>query len=467
MVKYDKISLITFGVNNRKVTIVTAAVIIILVILDLLTTRQILYFDNTSEIVLFILTVIIGYGIGSFILLRFTHRVSTELRAKSPFVNTMHWIIMIIQFSLFGILLFILYNNFTNCYGYFSLCNGTRSSTIPVHAISSIAASIILATLSFKFFSWYRLNYKNFIVLCYGLAAAALAIQIAGDAFDKLLLVQVVEEKSPAGAIPQSSFIYKTFKKYHGEIEYKVVNPHTTTLYVVPTSKLDLYNQIIYLTSLVPHILTWLGTFMLLHYYYQRKFGRLNFTFWITLGVPLILYLVGSGLIFSLPADIPYKYYFRLLFRAGTIGSSILFGLAFYITTRDLNSVKVKDYLTIAAIGTTMIGISFSASALQQTYGIAAHSLVLLSSYLFTVGLYSAAISVSHDTSLRKLVRKSTLGLLDNIGTAQMEQELEKRIMKLVVNNQEQMEEQSGVSSSMTKGDIKDYMEQVVQEMKK
>ena len=71
------------------------------------------------------------------------------------------------------------------------------------------------------------------MLLFYGLATVALAISIGGDAFDKILLIQVAQEKSSAGAIPQASFIYKTFEKYHGEIEYKIVNPVSTTLFVV------------------------------------------------------------------------------------------------------------------------------------------------------------------------------------------------------------------------------------------
>ena len=54
------------------------------------------------------------------------------------------------------------------------------------------------------------------------------------------------------------------------------------------------------------------------------------------------------------------------------------------------------------------IGIANEVSALQQTYGIAAHSLVFLFSYLFVIGLYSLAISIAHDGSLRKTIRKST-----------------------------------------------------------
>jgi magnesium-transporting ATPase (P-type) len=273
-------------VISRKLFSAIASIIIVLVILDLLTTRQVLPYGTVTtsimEIILFVLTVVVGYGIGSWILLAYTKKISTGLRTKSPFVRIMDLAVTITQFSLFGILLFVIYNNSVNCHDYFNLCNSNKIASTSVYAISSIAATIIMGLISFKFFSWYKVNNRNFIVLFYGLAAAALAISIAGDAFDKLLLIQVVvEETSPPGAVPQASFIYETFEKYHGEIQYKVVNPHTTTLYVVPTSNLNLYNQIIYWTSLAPYILTWAGTALLLAYYYKRKTGKLNFTFWV------------------------------------------------------------------------------------------------------------------------------------------------------------------------------------------
>src|SRR5919199_1170761 len=454
--------------DNRKLSIATAGVIIALVVLDLFTTRQILYFNNTSQIVLFILTAWIGYGIGSWILLGFTTYITKDLRAKSKLIEIMHIAVMLVQFTLLGILLYILYNNLTYCQWYFSLCNGTEYLTSSFNAIASITATFLLGTIAWKFLSWYYLNKRNFLLLLYGLAAAALAISVAGDAFDKLLLAQVVQEKSPAGAIPQSSFIYETFEKYHGEIEYKVVNPQITTLYIVPSSLLDLYNQIIYWTSLLPYILTWAGTALLLGYYYKRT-GKLDFKFWVILTIPLVLYLVGSGLIFSLPSDIPYRFYFRLVFRAGTIGSSILFGLAFYIITRRLNSIKVKDYLIISAMGIVMIGIANEISALQQTYGAAAHSLVLLASYLFSIGLYCSALSVSQDTSLRKTIRNSTMEvakLLDIVRTPQMKEEIETRVLKTAKEQQSVLLEQTGIEPSLTERDMKQYLGTVLKEVK-
>jgi hypothetical protein len=63
--------------------------------------------------------------------------------------------------------------------------------------------------------------------------------------------------------------------------------------------------------------------------------------------------------------DYPYRFYFRILFRIGTIGGNILFGLAFFIigrniiTSKTVTTQKVKDYLTISAIGIIML-VSFS-----------------------------------------------------------------------------------------------------------
>jgi len=97
---------------------------------------------------------------------------------------------------------------------------------------------------------------------------------------------------------------------------------------------------------------------------------------------------------------------------------------------------------------------------------VAAHSLILLASYLFTVGLYSSAIAVSQDSSLRTSIRASLLELVDNIGTAQMEQEIEKRVLKVAREQQDVLTEQSGIESSLTEEDMKQYLEQVIEEVK-
>jgi len=309
------------------------------------------------------------------------------------------------------------------------------------------------------------------MILFYGIAAATIAIAITEDAYTKLMLVQIVEEKTTAGVASQSSFIYKTLKKYHGEIQYKVVNPYITTLWVSPTSTNSLKSNLDQLAAL-PYIFMWLAIATLLRQYYKSIKGgdkKFPIKFWIILAVPLILYLVGSNLIISTPPDTPYKYYYRLIYRSGTIGSSLLFALAFYISSRNLTAVKVKDYLAISAIGIIMVRMALSISALEQTYGVAAHSTVLLSSYLFVIGFYALAISISQDRSLRQSIRNSALEvskLLDVLKTPHVEQEIERRVLSTTREKDEILVQQSGVESSLTEKEMKYYLGTVLKEIK-
>lgn len=451
---------------TRRVVIITASIMIVIVILDLLMTRQLLPYNTTSETVMFVLTVIVGYGIGSWILFVYTTKTSSDLRSKSAFINIMHWATWIIQFSLLGAFLFVVASEF-----YFGVHNHhTRLLTTSIFAISSISASTIMGILGFKFLSWYRLSYRNLMVLLYGIAAITTAIAIAEDAAVKILLISVVEEKSPAGTIPQSNFVYETDERYRGEIQYKVANRDITTLLVVPAENVVLYDTLNLWPITFSFIFRWAGTSALLYHYFERIGNRLGLMFWTVMSLPLVLYLIGKTPdILDLPPDYPYRFYFRILFRIGTIGGNILYGLAFFIigrnviTSKSIASQNVKDYLTISAIGIIML-VSFSVSALQQTYGVAAHSLLLLASYLFALGLYSSAISISHDNSLRQSIKKSTVELLGDIGTAQMEQDLKKRILKMAENRKEKMEEKTGISSSMTLDKIKEYLELVMLE---
>jgi len=447
---------------NRKMTVVTGAVIISIVIIDLLMTRQILPYTYNMEVIMFILTIAIGYGIGSWILLRYTTQISKKIRAKSHFINIMHWTVIVIQFSLLVILLLILFSN-----------TGHLFLSPTVFAISSIASSIVIGLIGFKFFSWFKLNNKkNLVILFYGIAAFALGSSILEDAGTKLLLVDVVQEKSPPGATVESSFLYKQSEKYDGEIVYKIVNSDTTTLYIIPKSSLAFYNLLNSTVLPIAFGFRWIASTTLLRNLYQRV-GKLPLFLWIIFSLPLIFYLIGkapgffSGEGLS-QVDEQYRYFFRLLFRIGTIAGNVLFGLAFFMAVRSLVSSKLKDYLIIAAIGDTMVGISLSTSAIQPTYGVAAHSLVLLSSYLFSIGLYLSAISISQDNSLRKSIKGSMSDLIGNIGSAQMEQEIEKKVMKLIQKQRREMEEQTGeYSYEVNENEVREYIKLVVDQRKR
>ncbi|MFB5600105.1 MAG: hypothetical protein ACE5SW_07775 [Nitrososphaeraceae archaeon] len=132
--------------------------------------------------------------------------------------------------------------------------------------------------------------------------------------------------------------------------------------------------------------------------------------------------------------------FFRLLFRIGTIGGNILFSLRFFIFVKKIGPSKLKDYLIMVAIGDTMIGISLSTSVIEPTYGVTAHSFVLLSSYLFSIEFYLSAISISQDISLKKSIKGSMHDLVGSIGSVEMEQEIEKKVTDIIHVHQKEME---------------------------
>ena len=80
-------------------------------------------------------------------------------------------------------------------------------------------------------------------------------------------------------------------------------------------------------------------------------------------------------------------------------------------------------------------------------FGIATYGFTALASYFFMLGIYSSALSVSADTNLRRAIRKSVMeqSFLDSIGTAQMEHELQKKILKIMNDSTFDPRKDSGI----------------------
>ncbi len=456
---------VQFPEVSRKLAATTLAVMLTIIIIDLLTTRQILAYNNTSEDVLFVTTMVI-ISIGSFILLAYTKNVIRELYPRSSLLKTIFISVVLISILLLGTLWIMLFSDLLNCKYHFGLCDNTIYHIL-VNVISAVSATAILVAISFKFFSWYKTNYKNYLMLLFGLLAVGMIVSLVGDIINELLLTKTMIVKSPQGSVSKAYFLYRQNKKYGGEVQYQIVNPEKTTLLVRPYSFITLSNIISPLTSYPHNTFRWFSVVLFLYYYYYFRTERTRF--WILAAIPLVLFLIGSGFIFSLPSDSPYKFYLRLVYRAGNIGNSLLFGLIFYYVLKKIDVETIKDYLVIVAMDIVMFDLAFSTSAYQPTYGIAAHSLVLLCACFVSIGWYALALSIAQDKKLRETIRKEVKDeskLLDNIGTAQMEQELQNAVLNMVAKQQKALREQSGFESSLTGAEMKDYLQQVIQEIK-
>jgi hypothetical protein len=151
----------------------------------------------------------------------------------------------------------------------------------------------------------------------------------------------------------------------------------------------------------------------------------------------------------------------------------ILFGIAFWIIARSLKrGSAVRDYMIISGYGLLLLFISNQAVVLVNIiyppFGLVTVSFMGLASYMLLLGVYSSAISVSEDSKIRQSIRHVALRdpkLLDSIGIAQMEQEIQKRVLAATRKTQEIMTEETGILSSLSEEDMKLYLQQVIEEV--
>jgi hypothetical protein len=164
-----------------------------------------------------------------------------------------------------------------------------------------------------------------------------------------------------------------------------------------------------------------------------------------------------------------------VVFTFSKSAGGILFGIALLTVTRHIPKTSVpRDYMIISAFGLVLLFTSNQASVLLNApylpFGLAAASFVGLSSYLVLIGIYSAAISVAEESKLRQSIRSFAVResrLLDSIGMAEIEQQVQRRVMAFTKQSQDRMAEETGIQSSLTEDDIKRYLEQVIKEVKK
>jgi hypothetical protein len=93
-----------------------------------------------------------------------------------------------------------------------------------------------------------------------------------------------------------------------------------------------------------------------------------------------------------------------------------------------------------------------------------------VSAYLVVVGIYMSTVSLSQDAELRRSIRhiaRTQSKLFDSMVTAEIEKEIERRVMEVIKNQSVKMENETGVQPSINDQEIHDYLKQVIREVKR
>lgn len=359
---------------------------------------------------------------------------------------TFRKIVSIIQYVITAILIFVILQVV-----FYSQYFAAAITAITV--ISYATAAVMMGLLAYLFFGWFKQNRRSvggLTVFLYGISSVALVLNtVIGAAFIYSLSVT----KAP------------------------ILGPHAGSVTVVIGTQIGRILNTLYIdTSILGFILMWGATAILLRSYSQ-KLGKAKY--WFLVSIPLVFFISQFLILFSNQVASTLSLYpalFTLLFLFSKPLGGILFGAAFYSIGRSGGTSHggnfIRDYMTLAAYGVVLFFVSSQNTVAQPTYppfGVIAASFVGLSAYMMFLGLYSSAISVSQDVKLRQSIRRSAIEevkFLKNIGTAQMEQELQKRVLTIAKNSLENMTQETGVQPSLSENDMKQYLDEVLQEIK-
>src|SRR6266516_2229863 len=381
---------------------------------------------SAPGILLFIIIVAGSYISALYLLSRFVSPLHRQIETHSSRFNWIYKTLVMAQYASGGITAFMILQLILTSHYYVGLL-------ITILAISFTLSAVIMGLLSYRFLSWYKSSSKNLTVLLYGFTFAVTAL---GLGVIVAVNGSVILSEKPA----EIGGLQSVLKGSSSSSSNTSESPKALILY-----------QITYTPSRLAFVLYWIATALLLRDY-SKKLGRLKF--WTIISLPLVSFLAAS--IFVSP---DYKHsllYDALLVMAALTGGGILFGIAFLIMARSMKRTPghhntLAYYLTISAYGTVLLVVSVTSPVIYAPYppfAAAAWSFVGLSSYLYRLGFYFSAISIAQDTKLRQSIRDMAIKeskLLDSIGTAHMEQEIQKKVLKIAKEQEKTLEEQTGV----------------------
>ncbi|MGH9975542.1 MAG: hypothetical protein ACRD8Z_06860 [Nitrososphaeraceae archaeon] len=229
------------------------------------------------------------------------------------------------------------------------------------------------------------------------------------------------------------------------------------------------------ITAAIAFVLLWIGTVFLLQGY-KKKLGR--WKYWILMLIPLLYFLsqfqpVVLNFLLSYVSNDPmvFNFVYIIMVHASRPIGGVLFGLAFILVARKLQNREVRGYLVMTGIGFLLLLVSYEAQALITApfppLGLLSGSYFGLASYLIFIGLYSSAVSISQDSKLRASIRMSVeleVKFIGSIGDAEMDHRILDKVLITSKKFSEAMPEETGIFSSLSDIEIRDYIEEVLAE---
>jgi hypothetical protein len=369
-----------------------------------------------------------------------TDRLNRTLKAKAFYIISSGSLCILA--ALIG---FIIFQQFYENYYDTSLI-------ISIISVSYGTAAALMIWLSWLFFSWYKTNH-NLIVFLYFISALVIAFNLIMTA--AFTNIKVNDRPNHAGEYVGGA----------GDLS---------------GGKYLFFDNIYRISSFMSYFSIWITTAILMNNYREKLANSI--IYWIILSIPLVYFLITyfyqyilSNLLISYLEIDPITFSILIgafLSLSKPIGGFV-FGVAFWKISRTISYEKnIKTYMIISGWGVFLI---FSANQAEAQivspyppFGLATITVLVIASFLMLLGIYNSAVLVSGNNNLRKSIHKYALEskLLGLIGTAEMENEIQKTVTRINRDKKSLMTD-TETPVELDGMELKKYIDFVMKEVKK
>jgi hypothetical protein len=397
---------------------------------------KLILFSVNSSLCLLLQYFVIRYTRTSFRI----DRLNKTLKVKT------FYIISLTSLCILAVLIgFLIFQQFNGNYYDISLI-------ISLITISYVTAAIFVTWLALLFFSWYKSNHSLIVFLYF--------ISMMGITFNLIITAA-----------------YTTTR----------INdrPYHVGVYIGGNADISggryLYFDNIYrISSFISFCSIWFTTAVLMNYYRDKLANAV--IYWIITSIPFVYFLITyfyqsilSNLLLSYLEIDPITFSILLgsfISLSRPIGG-LVFGVAFWKISRTMSYEKnIKTYMIISGWGMFLIFSANQATAQilspYPPFGVVTVTILNLGAFLMLLGVYNSSVLVSASNNLRKSIYKHALEskLLGLIGTAEMENEIQKTVLN-ITRDKENLMGDTEQPIELDGNELKKYLDFVISEAKK
>ena len=388
---------------------------------------------------------LVFFIISNFIFLNYSKQGFSQINFKPiPSFRLLTIAIILNQFILSFLLVFTLVQIF--------LFKGYYLTTISLIVYISIFSAIgFLILLSYQFFKWFIIN-KNYLILMYGITFSLIVLNLIITA---ILVDYEFKHHDPFVKLRSIKTIISEFNFYGNYSLVYLINLNTYF-------------------SIAAFIGIWIPTVLLLKTH-SIRIGRLRY--WTLVIIPLLYFYFPFAVYeFGILDDLFLNYgkdfnlLFSILFGPFKIVGGVLFGIIFWISAHKMKHKDLQVLFQTAGIGMTIL---FGSTALPSTiisippFGLLSLPFVGLASYMLLMGIFLLSIRLSRDSLIRREIynlAEEQFELFRNIGVAQMEKVLQKRVRQIL----DKVDSEENVSHFENDPQIyKEFIDEALTELKK